>query len=254
MADSTRDKVGIKAIFFDFMGTCLDWHSSIVNAFPATLSKQQKSDLALEWREAFFDAIRNLPLGEAPEDIDFTHTRLLKELLARSANTDLARHFQAEHGDFDQAVQRAVRAWHHMDAWPDVRAGLNRIRSDCSGCELFVLANGTTRLQVDLVRSSNLRFDLLFSSQLLGVAKPTPAIYRKAMDLVKVQDPRHAVMVAAHAYDLRAAKDVGMRTIYVRRWTDDGHESDEQRLYRENDGNVLDDFGGLADVVNRFSR
>lgn len=31
-------------------------------------------------------------------------------------------------------------------------------------------------------------------------------------------------MVAAHAYDLRAAKKVGMQTVYVRRWTEDTKE------------------------------
>ncbi len=34
-----------------------------------------------------------------------------------------------------------------------------------------VLANGTTRLQIDIVRSSGLAFDMLFSSELLGVTK-----------------------------------------------------------------------------------
>lgn len=26
----------VKVVFFDLMGTCLDWHSSIVNALPAS--------------------------------------------------------------------------------------------------------------------------------------------------------------------------------------------------------------------------
>jgi HAD superfamily hydrolase (TIGR01493 family) len=35
--------------------------------------------------------------------------------------------------------------------------------------------------------------------------QPGPGIYRKAMDLMQL-DPKECVMVAAHAYDLRAAK------------------------------------------------
>ena len=139
-----------------------------------------------------------------------------------------------------------------MTAWPDVRASLEKVRT---GCEVFVLANGTTRLQLDLVRSSGLApvVDMLFSSQLLTVAKPTPEIYRRALDLVGIgrDHPAEAVMVAAHAYDLRAAKAVGLRTVYMRRWTDDQDETDDDLLVQENDGHVLDDFTGLAETIQK---
>jgi HAD superfamily hydrolase (TIGR01493 family) len=264
MATSPRNTSRIRAVFFDFMGTCLDWHSSVVRALPAGLSQDQRSGLALEWRQAFFDAIRETPPGQLPEDIDITHRRTLLQVLSRPTNASILQHFrvgdgggdgdgdQDADGEMDAAVDEAVQAWHRMGAWPDVQPGLERIRSECGGCELFVLANGTTRLQLDLVRSSALRFDMLFSSELLGVAKPTPAIYRKAMDLVRVDSPDHAVMVAAHAYDLRAAKEVGMRTIYIRRWTDDLDEVDAAKISRENEGNVLDGFDGLVDAINRL--
>ncbi|KAJ9136637.1 (S)-2-haloacid dehalogenase IVA [Pleurostoma richardsiae] len=252
MDGSPRRTQGIKAVFFDFMGTCLDWHSSVVKAFPARLSEEEKSDLALEWRQAFFDAIRERPPGELPEDIDITHRRTLWQVLARPTNAAVAQRFQTGDGDQNKALELAVQAWHKMDAWPDVRPGLERLRSECDDCELFVLANGTTRLQLDLVRSSGLDFDMLFSSELLGVAKPTPTVYRKAIGLVKVDRPNHAVMVAAHAYDLRAAKEVGMKTIYIRRWTDDLDEVDLERIGHENEGNILGGFEELAETIKRL--
>lgn len=49
----------IKAVLFDFMGTCLDWHSSIVAALPASLSEEQRSEFALEWRQTYFDHVRD---------------------------------------------------------------------------------------------------------------------------------------------------------------------------------------------------
>ena len=87
-----------------------------------------------------------------------------------------------------------------------------------------VLANGTTRLQLDITRSSCLNFHMLFSSELLGLTKeslfllhndsrtdffrqPCPKIYHQALSLLCVQ-PSQSIMVAAHAYDLRAAKKV----------------------------------------------
>ena len=45
------------------------------------------------------------------------------------------------------------------------------------------------------------------------------------------------VTVAAHAYGLRGAKAVGMKTVYLRRWTDDVRE-DQEFIKRENDAYV----------------
>ena len=71
----------------------------------------------------------------------------------------------------------------------------------------IVLANGTARLQIDITKSSGLNFDMLLSSELLGLTKPDPAIYHKAIELLG-HKPEECLMVAAHAYDLKAAKKV----------------------------------------------
>ena len=203
---------GIRAIFFDFMGTCLDWHQNICRTFPRRLDLKMRSDLAIAWRESFFEDIQTrFKQGLPPEDVDATHARLLKVLLEDGfAHVDLS----------PQEQEQAVRAWHHMTAWPDLPPALSRLREEY---EVFVLANGTTRLQLDLARSSGLMYDMLFSSQLLGSTKPDPEMYKKAISLVRVE-PQEALMVAAHAYDLRAAQKVGMKTVYVRRWTEDTME------------------------------
>jgi len=71
----------------------------------------------------------------------------------------------------------------------------------------IVLANGTTRNQLRMTASSGLQFDKLFSSELLGLAKPDPAMYRKVMELLKCK-PEECLMVAAHHDDLITAKEV----------------------------------------------
>ncbi|MCJ1457768.1 hypothetical protein MMC28_008137 [Mycoblastus sanguinarius] len=62
-------------------------------------------------------------------------------------------------------------------------------------------------------------------------------------------------MVAAHAYDLRAAKKVGLKTVYVRRNTEDLNE-DIDLIRKEVDffldgtkGNKECGFGELCDVL-----
>ncbi|KAJ6782233.1 hypothetical protein PWT90_08861 [Aphanocladium album] len=244
----------VKAVFFDFMGTCLDWHGSIAQALPAAFPRTSASSFALQWRRLYFLSNKaRLERGLAPEDIDVTLDRTLSALVAD--------HF-AEHAslfaDEPAARQRLIRSWHTQRAWPDVAAAMARIRSEpggggnSSGLELFVHGNGTTRLQLDLVRASGLgeHFAMLFSSELLGVYKPDRRAYEKALELVRVR-PEEVVMVAAHAYDLRGAKEVGMKTVYIRRWTDDIDEDMEQVL-REVDV-FLENMDTLPETIAKFA-
>ncbi|KAJ5819829.1 hypothetical protein N7474_005420 [Penicillium riverlandense] len=228
----------IKAVFFDFMGTCLDWHSSVVASCPPTIAKEDASKLALEWRRLYFIEInKRFRQNLEPEDIDQTLSRVLSLVLEQFP--DLGPHFDSD------VTQQLIAAWHAQPAWPEVRKAIQSIQEDL-GLEVFVHANGTTRLQLDLTRSSGLSFNMMFSSQLLGVYKPSPEAYKKALQLVKLQ-PEEVVLVAAHAYDLRGAQNVGMKTIYVHRWTDD---VDEDMLKVKNEfGVFLENMEGLPAAI-----
>ncbi|KAF7563620.1 hypothetical protein G7046_g549 [Stylonectria norvegica] len=214
----SQQNTKIKAVFFDFMGTCLDWHSNVVQSLPTAIPESEASEFALEWRRRYFISnSKRHAQGLEPEDIDITLARVLDDVLEQSK---LKSHFDAG------TKRQAVEAWHSQPAWPEVQKAIRRIREDL-GLEVFVHANGTTRLQLDLTRSSGLDFNMLFSSQLLGVYKPHPVAYQKALQLVKLK-PEEVVLVAAHAYDLRGAQKCGLRTIYIHRWTDDVDEDMEK--------------------------
>ncbi|KAL8726448.1 MAG: hypothetical protein Q9166_006726 [cf. Caloplaca sp. 2 TL-2023] len=182
-----------QAIIFDLMGTCCDWHSSILPELLSapkleSISSSQLSQFALDWRAEFFHKIRSrIKAGEEAEDIDVTHRRILDWLIS-GLGEDNARRWD------DTVRQRLVGSWHSQKGFPTV-----------------VLANGTTRLQLDIIKSSALPFHTLFSSELLGLSKPNPAVYRKCINLMKVK-AEDCLMVAAHAYDLRAAKKVWVFT------------------------------------------
>jgi len=71
------------------------------------------------------------------------------------------------------------------------------------------------------------------------------------MELLK-RTPEECVMVAAHTYDLRAAKGVGMRTVYLQRWSEDRLE-DMDVVRHENNWFIdarkaIKEVGGLLDV------
>ncbi|KAJ7605319.1 haloacid dehalogenase, type II [Roridomyces roridus] len=178
--------------------------------------------------------------GQAPEDIDVSHRRTLDTLLGTPEWAAIRPAFAGS------AAERCIAAWHEQPAWPDVAAALAALRG--RGYETFVHANETVRLQLDLVRSSGLRglFDALFSSELLGTIKPAPESYMKCLGLLGYR-PEECVMVAAHAYDTRGAKVVGMKTVYVYRWTDDIREN--QEVVRGEHDVYLEGMDGLVEAV-----
>ncbi|KAM0195764.1 hypothetical protein ACHAPI_006316 [Fusarium lateritium] len=224
----------IKAVFFDFMGTCLDWHSSVIQALPSAIPEAEASKFALEWRRQYFISnSERLAQKLEPEDIDDTLLHVLDSILDHSP--DYKSYFDA------QVKERLINAWHAQPAWPEVKEAIDSIRNKL-GLEVFVHANGTTRLQLDLTRFSGLKFNMLFSSQLLGTYKPDPEAYNKALRLVKLR-PEEVVLVAAHAYDLRGAQDVGIKTIYIHRWTDDVDEDMDQ---------VRGEFGAFLEGMEKL--
>ncbi|KAG0645341.1 Pyrophosphatase [Hyphodiscus hymeniophilus] len=224
----------VKAVFFDFMGTCLDWHTSVVQSLPSSIPKDEASKFALEWRVKYFleneqRVLQNIPV----EDIDVTLARTLESMLDR---------FPEHAAGFDTNTQsRVIEAWHSQPAWPEVPEAIRSLREKL-GLEIFVHANGTPRLQLDLCRSSGLSFNMLFSSALLGSYKPHPEAYLKALELIKLK-PEEVVLVAAHAYDLRGAQKVGMKTVYVHRWTDDVNEDMEK---------VKSEFGAFLESMEEL--
>lgn len=230
----------IRAVFFDFMGTCPDWHSGAIKVLPESIAESERSKLALEWRHDYFDSnTARLAANEPPENIDVTLRKTLEALLEK--------HPEHKHLFDDRTKHQCVVAWHSMPAWPEVPPAIEQLKA--AGYEVFVFANGTTRLQLDLCKSSGLRFNMLFSSELLGVYKPAPASYSKTLKLVNVR-PEESVMVAAHTSDVRGGNEAGMKTVYIHRWTDDINE-DMEIIKGENDF-FLEDMTSLPEVIGRL--
>jgi 2-haloalkanoic acid dehalogenase type II len=230
----------IKAVFFDFMGTCLDWHSGATEVLPHSIPESDRSKLALQWRHDYFDFnAARLAANEPVEDFDITLRKTLDALLEKHPQHKTL---------FDEPTKaRCITAWHSMPAWPDVGPAIEKLKNE--GYEVFLSANGTTRLQLDLCKSSGLVFNMVFSSELLGVYKPAPENYLKTLNLVRVK-PEESVMVAAHNWDNQGGKEIGMKTVYIHRWTDDINE-DMELVKGENDF-FLEDMTDLSAVIARF--
>jgi 2-haloacid dehalogenase len=133
-----------------------------------------------------------------------------------------------------------------MDPWPDAVSGLLRLKRRFI---ITPLSNGSMRQLVGIARHAVLPWDLVLSVELFHAYKPDPRIYRGAIELLQLQ-PAEVLMVAAHTYDLRAARAEGMQTAFVGRpqeWGPDGsaeaYEPGEFDL-------VVRDFEDLATQLN----
>ena len=197
----------IKALIFDVFGTLVDWRSSIAREAEQILSPLgARCDwlaFADAWRNQYQPAMEEVRSGRIPfSKLDALHRRNLEVVLAAFDMTP------------DEAVRQHLnRAWHRLDAWPDVADGLLRLRPDY---RLAPCSNGNISLMVDLARRNGFPWDAILGAEVARDYKPKPAVYRSAADAFDLQ-PAEVLMVAAHSADLAAAAAIGMRTAFVAR-------------------------------------
>jgi 2-haloacid dehalogenase len=103
-----------------------------------------------------------------------------------------------------------------LPAYPEVPDALVRLRA--SGRPIVALTNGTmssARAQLAHASIAHL-FDGVFSADEIRRYKPAPEAYLQVLRAIGVE-PTHALLVAAHAWDISGAQAVGMRTAFVQR-------------------------------------
>ncbi|MGA4844076.1 haloacid dehalogenase type II [Streptomyces sp. G45] len=111
------------------------------------------------------------------------------------------------------AVARLATAGQRLPAWGDSATGLDRLARRFA---VIGLSNASRTALLRLSAHAGLRWHQALSGEAVRAYKPTPEIYRFAIDTAG-RPPERMLMVAAHAWDLRAAQQRGMRTAYVQR-------------------------------------
>lgn len=198
----------IKALVFDVFGTLFDWRTSLIDSFEAFGRERSLTAdwvaLVEAWREAYAPSMDLVRRGTLPwMNLDALH---------RASFDELASRFGLEALD-EAGRDECVGFWHRLQPWPDVRAGMARLR------RRFVvgtLSNGNVSLLVDLARNADVRFDALFSAEIFRHYKPDPETYRGAVELLGVA-PDELMLVAAHNGDLHAAAALGLHTAFLAR-------------------------------------
>jgi 2-haloacid dehalogenase len=201
----------VQALVFDVFGTLVDWRSGVAEAFRTCGLSGDPEELADAWRARYRPIIIEVNDGSRPwGNFDELHLATLDDLLAERG-VDLT--VEARH--------RLVGAWHRLEPWPDVRAGLEALRRQRVTA---ALSNGHVALLIDLARHSDLRFDCLLSAEMARAYKPALEVYQTAARLIGVQ-PADLMLVAAHPWDLEGARRAGLRTAFIDRPLEYGSRS-----------------------------
>lgn len=197
------------AFLFDVFGTLVDWHagvSTIVgDAFAAKGVDLDPIAFAESWRRAYQPAMAPIRDGtRAYVPLDDLHRENLEALLEA--------HGLAAAFDPVETAQLA-RAWESLPPWPDVHAGLRRLKALAP---VAPCSNGSIALMTHLARFADLPWDCILGAEIAGSYKPAPVVYMASCAALRIA-PSQAVMVACHPDDLEAAAAAGLRTAYVPR-------------------------------------
>ena len=203
----------VKALLFDVFGTVVDWRSSIIREGEA-LGRARGlgvdwARFADAWRARYQPALDRVRTGAVPwTKLDVLHRASLDALLVEFGIRGLG----------EPEIDHLNRAWHRLDPWPDVVAGLGRLKRRFA---LATCSNGNVALIVNMARRAGLPWDAVLGAEVLRRYKPDPEVYLGSAELLGVA-PRECLMVAAHNGDLIAAGALGLRTAFVGRPTEYG--------------------------------
>lgn len=228
------------ALVFDVFGTVVDWRSGVARDAAVALREAGRPDIdpqafADAWRQKYQPSMAEVRDGRRPfTRLDVLHRENLDAILA----------------DLGVAMPEARRAWlntawHRLDPWPDVIAGLTRLKTRFI---LAPLSNGNIALMLNMAKRAGIPWDAILGAEVAQAYKPSPAAYLRTAEVLGLR-PGEVMLVAAHNGDLAAARACGLQTAFVPRPTEHGPG---QRLDLGPDqdwGVVAGDFGGVASAL-----
>ncbi len=198
----------LRAVVFDVFGTCVDWRSSVAREVALAAGKLgvaiDSFGFADNWRSRYQPSMEEVRSGRRPWTIlDVLHRESLDALLPKYEMKALD---EAGRADLN-------RAWHRLDPWLDVVAGLTRLKARYI---ISPLSNGNVALLTNMAKRAGLPWDVILGAETSRAYKPLPQAYLNAAAMLGLS-PNEVMLAAAHNDDLRAAQACGLRTGFVPR-------------------------------------
>jgi 2-haloacid dehalogenase len=195
---------------FDVFGTVVDWRGSVARASEPFLRAHGLSidplQFAKEWRALYRPAMDQVCSGKrAWVKLDVLNRENLEQVLAQ--------HGVAAGAIAEGQLAELNRCWERLDPWPDCVPGLARLKRRFA---IAPISNGHIAGMMNLARYAGLPWDAILGAELARTYKPQPQVYFASAEAAGLE-PAQVCMVAAHNSDLAAARQCGLRTIFLRR-------------------------------------
>ncbi|KAB8067732.1 HAD-like domain-containing protein [Aspergillus leporis] len=229
-------------IFFDVLGTIVEWRCCIANELNATarralqdqvrylsadvrarvsdMTTSSWQEIAEEWHRSYMNFGDTYDTSKPFVSVDeynriSLENILIKWLLRGLFNEDDLKHL--------------TLAWHRLDSYPDSVPGLSLLSTKFL---TSTLSNGNVKLLEDLQEHNSLPFKHITSAEHFGAYKPSPEVYHGAARRFGFRNSQ-CCLVAAHLEDLHAAKKCGFQTIYLERDLEEAWDSRDIARARE---------------------
>lgn len=220
----------VDALVFDVLGTLVDEPAGLragIAGLDASLGPEEVDGLTELWQRHVAREEQRILDGERPYEVGDVLDREAAGVVAEAA------------GVVDAHVTALASAGRRVPPWPDSVAGLERL---AGRYPLIGLSNAGRAAFLRINVHAGLRWHQALSAEEARTYKPDPEVYRLAVT-ASGRPAERLLMVAAHAWDLRGAQKLGMRTAYVARPVGDPPTSaDRFDLYAE----------GLEDLADRL--
>jgi 2-haloacid dehalogenase len=251
-------------IFFDVLGTMVEWRFCIANELNAAAQKALQDqagylsddlrarvsdmspsswqEIAEEWHRAYMNFGDTYDSSKPFVLVDEYNRVSLENILNQRLLWDLFN---------EDDLNYLTLAWHRLDSYSDSVPGLSLLNTKFS---TSTLSNGNVKLLEDLQEHNALPFKHITSAEHFGAYKPSPEAYNGAARRFGFKNSQ-CCLVAAHLEDLQAAKKCGFQTIYLERPLEEAWDSKEVARAREEgfvDHWVPVGGSGLIEVARHF--
>ncbi|UUU36575.1 haloacid dehalogenase type II [Streptomyces sp. CA-210063] len=199
----------IEVIVFDVLGTMVDEPGGLRAAMreAAPASEEASGELCVDrllnvWQEYVRHEQRRIAEDVRPyANSEIIDREAAERVADRVGLTDAA------------ALDRLATAGQRMKPWDDSLVGLARL---AERFPVLALSDASRTSLLRLNAHAALRWHQALSAEDAQAYKPAPEVYQLALDAAG-SPPERVLMVAAHAWDLRGAQAMGMRTAHVQR-------------------------------------
>ncbi|WP_300433841.1 haloacid dehalogenase type II [Christiangramia sp.] len=191
----------LKTLIFDVNETLLDL-TPLKQSINKSLGDEQAANI-------WFAELLQYALVESITNSYHDFSKIAASVLAMNARKN-------ELNFSEERIKEILEPINKLSAYPDVKPGLIQLKN--SGYQLIAFSNGKPSVLTEQLEYAGISeyFDSILSVESVKKYKPHPETYNYAVKQAGVEK-QHAMMVAAHAWDITGAMRAGLKTAFILR-------------------------------------